>query len=82
LCKIEPEPQERPLSIYTGGYRYPGYGGIEVRVKDVALSIDRNDRSLAVEMNFEFLLEEEMEFVAYLGCPTERLYALTDVVAN
>ena len=63
-------PQARPLSTYTGEYRHPGYGSIEVRVKNNQLFVDANDRSLAVEMTFEFL-PEETKFVAYLSCPTE-----------
>lgn len=63
-------PQARPLSTYTGEYRHPGYGSIEVRVKNGQLFVDANDRSLAVEMTFEFL-PEETKFVAYLSCPTE-----------
>jgi CubicO group peptidase (beta-lactamase class C family) len=66
----QPRPQERPLSSYRGEYRHPGYGSIEVRVKEGQLFVDANDRSLAVEMNFEFL-PEETKFVAYLSCRTE-----------
>ena len=68
--KADPNPQERPLLTYTGEYRHPGYGSIEVRVKNGQLFVDANDRSLAVEMTFEFL-PEETKFVAYLSCPTE-----------
>ena len=63
-------PQGRPLSTYTGEYRHPGYGSIEVQVKDGQLFVDANDRSLAVEMTFEFL-PKQTKFVAYLSCPTE-----------
>lgn len=69
----EHSPQERPLSTYTGEYKHPGYGSIEVQVKDGQLFVDANDRSLAVEMTFEFL-PEQTKFVAYLSCPTEGLY--------
>ena len=68
----EGPPQERPLATYTGVYRHPGYSSIEVQVKDGQLFVDANDRSLAVEMTFEFL-PEQTKFVAYLSCPTEGL---------
>jgi hypothetical protein len=63
-------PQARSLSTYTSEYKHSGYGSIEVQVKDGQLFVDANDRSLAVEMSFEFL-PEETKFVAYLSCPTE-----------
>jgi hypothetical protein len=68
----ERTPQKRPLSTYTGKYRRPGYGSIEVQVRDGQLFVDANDHSLAVEMNFEFL-PDQTKFVAYLSCPTEGL---------
>lgn len=62
--------QGRPLSTYTGQYKHPGYGSIEVQVKDGQLFIDAKDRSLEVGISFEFL-PEETQFVAYLSRPKE-----------
>lgn len=60
-----PEPQERPLSAYTGQYTNVGYHSIKVEIKDGGLYVDASDRGMAFMLTFDHI-SEQRKYVAWM----------------
>jgi hypothetical protein len=60
------EPQETPLSAYTGRYWHPGYHTLTVQVKEDKLFIDATDRSMGFTLTFEHV-GEQTKYIAHLS---------------
>ncbi|KAJ2992221.1 hypothetical protein NUW58_g2179 [Xylaria curta] len=65
ILREEAEPQEMPLSAYTGEYWNPGYHGMTVGIKEDKLFIDASDRSMGsfVALNH---VRDQTEYIALL----------------
>ena len=62
----EYQPQETPLSAYTGHYFHPGYHNMEAVVKDESLFVDATDRSMGFTLSFEYFCNQS-KFIAHLS---------------
>ncbi|KFY02953.1 hypothetical protein O988_01771 [Pseudogymnoascus sp. VKM F-3808] len=59
------QPQERPLSAYTGEYSNPGYHDLTVQIKDDKLFVDAMDRSFGFTLVFDHV-REQIKYIARL----------------
>ncbi|RAL01227.1 beta-lactamase family protein [Aspergillus ibericus CBS 121593] len=60
------QPQELPLSAYTGEYQHPGYHTLTVAVKDDQLFIDATDRSFGFTLTLDHVCDQS-KYIAHLS---------------
>lgn len=61
-----PEPQAKPLNLYTGQYWNAGYRGMTIQIRDDRLFIDASDRAMGFTLTFHHR-SDQTKFVAYLA---------------
>ncbi|UNI16063.1 hypothetical protein JDV02_002538 [Purpureocillium takamizusanense] len=61
-----PEPQELPLSAYTGEYWNAGYHGMTLQERDGKLFVDATDRSMGFTLTFEHWAGQN-KYIAHLS---------------
>lgn len=62
----EPQPQDIPLSAYTGQYWNSGYRGINIQEKHGSLFVDATDRSLGFTLTFKHVCQQT-KYIAHLS---------------
>ncbi|KAH7019019.1 beta-lactamase/transpeptidase-like protein [Ilyonectria destructans] len=60
------QPQELPLTLYTGKYWHPGYHNITVQAKGDKLFIDAMDRSMGFTLTFDHVCDQK-KYTAHLS---------------
>ena len=59
------QPQETPLSAYTGNYHHAGYHSLVVEIRDDKLFVDAEDRSEGFNLTFEHVCDQT-KYIAHL----------------